>query len=243
MADINATFCLPLPVLENDRIKLTPFVPTLHQQLFYALSTAHPEAFHHLPYGPSKAELDHLLFTRIAPDPSMALYTVLDKSSANTNADATGKGDDYPFAGTMGWIGASAQHLKAEIGFVTVFPAFQRKGIATQAAGLMLRYALDLPSDGGLGLRRVQWQAYIENSKSVRLAESLGFVKEAVFRWDRVHHETDELVNGTSSYRPRVGDPKEGHPGRNAVVLAICWDDWEKERERIVALVESASRR
>ncbi|EIW77352.1 hypothetical protein CONPUDRAFT_92497 [Coniophora puteana RWD-64-598 SS2] len=235
MTDLNANFCLPLPVLENDRVRLTPFVPSLHQQFFYEAAAAHPEVFHYLPYGPSKADLDHLLYGRIAPDPSLAIYAVLDKTNVSTGVDTTGKGGGYPFVGTIGWIGASAQHLKGEITF--------RKGIATQAASMMLRYALDLPSAGGLGLRRVQWQAYVENSKSVRLSQSLGLVKEGVLRWDRVHHETDELVNGTSAYRPRAGDPREGQPGRNMMVLAICWDDWEKERGRIVALVGSASPR
>jgi len=243
MTDMNANFAFPLPVIENERIKLTPFVLSAHQQPFYEVATAHPETFHHMPYGPSIAELDQLLFKRIAPDSSLALYAVLDKTSINAGTGDTGKGNEYAFAGTIGWINAFAQHLTAEIGFVTIFPAFQRKGIATQAAGLMLQYALDLPSSGGLGLRRVQWHAYAENSKSVRLAESLGFVKEGLFRWYRVHHESNVSIEGTSMYRPRTGDPRQEQPGRNAVMLAICWDDWEKDRERIVALVESASRR
>jgi len=46
-----------------------------------------------------------------------------------------------------------------ELGPVIVLPEFQRTFVSMNAIGLLLKYVLDLPAQGGLGYRRVQWTA------------------------------------------------------------------------------------
>ena len=104
-------------------------------------------------------------------------------------------------------------------------PAFQRRRITHSAVALLLQYCLSLPSEGGLGLRRVQYQAHESNARSVALARGLGFRMECVQRWQRVLRE-DKVGNGQEA---RVGDPMPGTRGRDTAMLSVCWDDWERE--------------
>ncbi|KAG9093971.1 hypothetical protein FRC06_011292 [Ceratobasidium sp. 370] len=69
-----------------------------------------------------------------------------------------------------------------EIGYAIVLPAYQRSFVSTHAIGLLLRYALDLPADGGLGLRRVQWQTHADNAPSIRAARRMGMKLEGIMR-------------------------------------------------------------
>jgi len=95
-----------------------------------------------------------------------------------------------------------------------------------------MRFCFDLPSAGGLGLRRLQWTANPVNKASIKVAEKMGFVYEGTMRWTLV------LQEGKEGKGSREGDPVGG-PGRDSVLLAICWDDWEGEvRERVVKLME-----
>lgn len=89
-----------------------------------------------------------------------------------------------------------------------------------------MHYALDLPDRGGLGLRRVFWQANALNTASRRLAERLGYRFEGILRWDRVLPENkQEFGNGTEV---RDGDPRGRKcVGRDTAILGHCWDDWE----------------
>ena len=117
-------------------------------------------------------------------------------------------------------------------------PPFQRTHVTTNAIGLLLLYALDLPPHG-LGLRRVQWQANKLNTKSVGAAQKLGFKLEAILRWDRVLPATKASVyNGG---REREGDPRPGTVGRDTAMLALCWDDWESERGRVLQAMDRES--
>jgi len=54
--------------------------------------------------------------------------------------------------------------------------------VLTHAAGLTIKYLLDAPEDGGLGLRRCQWKANALNAKSAAAAKRLGFTFEGVLR-------------------------------------------------------------
>jgi RimJ/RimL family protein N-acetyltransferase len=106
-----------------------------------------------------------------------------------------------------------------------ILPSFQRTHVTSNAVGLLLHYALDLPVDGGLGLRRAVWQANVFNEASVRSAERMGFKLEAVLRWDRVLPiDKDDARNKKGE---RNGDPRAGCVGRDTAMLSICWDDWE----------------
>jgi RimJ/RimL family protein N-acetyltransferase len=118
-----------------------------------------------------------------------------------------------------------------EIGAVIIVKSAQRSHVTSNAAGLLMHYALNLPSDPtfpGLGLRRVVWSCHAENEPSLRTAQRLGFRREGTLRWYRVGAE------GRSGGMPtRAGDPVPRN-GRHDVFLSMCWDDWEEGGRAIV---------
>lgn len=100
-----------------------------------------------------------------------------------------------------------------------------------------MHYMLDLPERGGLGLRRVFWQANALNQPSRRLAERMGFRFEGVLRWDRVLPDNkQEFGNGV---KVREGDPRgDKCVGRDTAMFGHCWDDWEGGgREKVDAIM------
>jgi RimJ/RimL family protein N-acetyltransferase len=65
-----------------------------------------------------------------------------------------------------------------EIGFVITLKSAQRTHVTSNAVGMLMKYALNLPSDPtfpGLGLRRVQWTCDSGNKPSLTTAKRLGF--------------------------------------------------------------------
>lgn len=141
-------------------------------------------------------------------------------------------------AGIVGLLDASPENLSVEIGFVIAFPKYQRTHIATNMIGLLLEFCLELPENGGLGLRRVQWQANAENGASAKTALRLGFLYEGVKRWDRVI-PASELKPNMVERLPREGDPRRTDFGRHTTLLGLCWDDWEDgTREKVRELMK-----
>jgi RimJ/RimL family protein N-acetyltransferase len=187
----------------------------------------------HLPFGPfsSTSEFDDYLTGRIHPDPALVLFAVIDK----TRTDEFHVDDNGAFAGMIAYLNTSAANLSTEVGFVIIMPAFQRTHVTSNAVGLLLQYALNLPSEGGLGLRRVQWQTNSPNAASVAVAERMGFRKEALLKWDRVFHggwETGKAGNNRPMPRRGTavesGESNKEPMGRDTVMLSLCWDDWEE---------------
>ncbi|KAK0469818.1 uncharacterized protein EV420DRAFT_1472977 [Desarmillaria tabescens] len=131
---------------------------------------------------------------------------------------------------------ATFQNEKAEDKGTIMFAVYDRTKeegyagrthVTSNAIGILLKHSLDLPEDGGLGLRRVVWQASAANVASIRTAKRMGFKQEGVLRWHKAWPESKS--RGANGIRVRKGDPgKEVFPlGRDTVVLSICWDDWE----------------
>ncbi|KAI5986712.1 hypothetical protein EDC04DRAFT_1538463 [Pisolithus marmoratus] len=220
--DVN--FHFPVREVENDRVKLVPFVvssntgrnsaedrchqsqSSLHAELFFRGSVNHPELFCFLPYGPHEstaAIVEELVAGLIAPDPGATLYAIIDKTRSLPHSPSPSEVD---FAGVIGYLNTNTMHLKTEIGCVTILPPFQRTHVTINAVRLLMEYALNPPSLSGLGLRRVQWQANELNYRSVQAAERMGFKREGTFRWDRV------LPSGKGkpgdSVQSRAEDPK-----------------------------------
>ncbi|KAJ6516902.1 acyl-CoA N-acyltransferase [Mycena vitilis] len=227
--DPNFCFSVP-PSLQNDRVRLVPFVPSEHADAFFAVAGPHPELFTYFPWGPFTTASDFvstLIEERIQPARGMLLFAVFDITTTGAPQ----------LAGTIGLLDTSTANLSSEIGFVLTLPQFQRTHVTTNAAGLLLHWTLDGPTEGGLGLRRVAWKANANNARSVRAAERLGFRREALLRWDRVLPEwKKESGNGGSV---RAGDSKPGCVGRDTVVLSLCWDDWESgARESVNMLMQ-----
>lgn len=141
-------------------------------------------------------------------------------------------------AGIIGLLDASPENLSAELGFVVAFPKYQRTHLTTNMIGLLLQYCLELPENGGLGLRRVQWQANAQNAASIKAALRLGFLHEGVKRWERIVLASETKQN-TVEKLPREGDPRRADPGRHTAVLGLCWDDWEDgTREKVRELMK-----
>ncbi|EJU01773.1 hypothetical protein DACRYDRAFT_22170 [Dacryopinax primogenitus] len=223
-------FVLPVKELDSGKVRLVPFIPTVHMPLLMTRSAAHPELFKYVGYGPLTDLVSslHIYDRLIASDPSSTWFAVFDLTRPDKE-DASLPG---AFAGVTGLLAASAAQSQAEIGYVLYLPEFQRTHVGTHATGLLMHYLLDSPSLGGLGLRRAQWKANALNTRSVEAAKRLGFRDEGVSRWHIVLPEGKEGLD-----RPDEGDGARGK-GRHTAMLSVCWDDWkEGVREKVDALM------
>lgn len=165
------------------------------------------------------------------------LFAVINKDS---RVDTDNGKEEETLAGIIGYLNTSPANLSTEVGFVITLPAFQRTHVTSNAIGLLLQYALELPAQledgsvtGGLGLRRVQWQVNAANATSMRTAERMGFRMEANLRWDRVlpgAPEKGKVGNGRPLGPGRDKESRDGEVriGRDTVLLSLCWDDWEQ---------------
>ncbi|TDL20442.1 acyl-CoA N-acyltransferase [Rickenella mellea] len=243
--DVN--FCFPSRTISNDRLQLTPFIPSVHAETYFAETKQHPELYHYLPFQPFESvEVFNEWFEHIIHrDPQWILFAVFDKSNQGAAHERTGEVRessantsnqmDHRFAGVIGLLNTSVANLSTEIGFVFTLPAFQRTHVTSNAVGLLLQYCLELPPFG-LGLRRVQWQANAENKASIRAAERMGFEMEGIQRWQRIlpHGKFGKEVIG------REGEGcQEGlrGPGRDTAMLSMCWDDWIDEKEKVCRMM------
>lgn len=160
--------------------------------------------------------------------PSVACFAVIDKKKPASEADSEGE-----LAGMVSYMGASAAHLSAEVGYIIILPPYQRTHVTTHAVGLLLHYALDSPEQGGLGLRRMQWLADPPNKASLAAAQRMGFQLEGVLRWNRVVPDAEargKVHNGREG--PPYGETKDR--GRDTAYLSLCWDDWIGEKREVV---------
>ncbi|CRK32675.1 hypothetical protein BN1723_016304, partial [Verticillium longisporum] len=102
----------------------------------------------------------------------------------------------------------------------------------------MVRYALDGPEEGGLGLKRVEWRAHAKNAGSVKLATRLGFKIEGITRWHMLFKKgVLRGKAGNDGGVPPGGDPED--LWRDTITLSHCWDDWVKGgREQVQAAID-----
>ncbi|KAF8868553.1 acyl-CoA N-acyltransferase [Infundibulicybe gibba] len=213
----NFNFCFSIPVtLENDRLQLVPF---------YKNTLLYPDLLQYLPCGPFESIEDlttGFLETFNGSDPAHILFAIHDKTRPSTAYRAT-----HEFAGIVGMINSSAEHLQTEIGYIVILPPFHRTHVASNVVGLLLHFCLDPPTLGGLGLRRVVWQANSLNAPSIRAAERMGFRYEGTLRWARV------VPPGTGKIGiSRVGRDGEERIARHIAILGLCWEEWELEGVR-----------
>lgn len=214
-----ANFCFPIPpALQSERVKLVPFDISVHTRLLVT-AFSDESLYDFVPFGPFKDEEEFIasFWNRIKDNIGMTMFAVYDRT----------KPEESAYAGVIGYLNSSAEDLVTEIGFVIIAPTFQKTHVTSNAVGLLIKYALDMPEDGGLGLRRVVWQASAANIASVRTAKRMGFQQEGILRWHRAWPTSK--ARGANGIRVRNGDPKEEtFPlGRDTAILSICWDDWE----------------
>ena len=219
--DINWLMPLHDATLESDRVKLTPFIPSLYARGYADQAKAHPDIHRWFPFDLSTLDtILTMIENLVRRYPMCILFAVIDKA----------RGD--AFAGVIGLINTSPTNLVTEIVWAVVFPEFRRSYVTNNAVGLLLKYCLELPSSAtpGLGFRRVQWTALTENPASVAVAKRMGFKQECVMRWTWVLPEGAE-GNGIPL---RDGDPLSPRPGRHSIVFSICADDWESGGRELV---------
>ncbi|KAH9989526.1 acyl-CoA N-acyltransferase [Russula vinacea] len=228
--DINWMMPLYDDTLESDRIKLTPFIPSLYARGYADQVKAHPDLHRWFPFKLST--LDEILTqveTFMRRYPTGILFAIIDKPRGNA------------FAGVIGLLNSSPVNLTTEMAWVVVFPEFRRSYVTSNAIGLLLNYCLELPSSTtpgrprGLGFRRVQWTAHSDNKPSLAAAKRMGFKEEGEVRWSWVLPEGAE-GNGIPL---RDGDPMSPRPGRHNIVFSFCADDWESGgREHVRRLMD-----
>jgi RimJ/RimL family protein N-acetyltransferase len=219
-AEWNTSFCFPLDYdrLQDERIALIPFVPSEHLP---SLMEAFPPQALYLPFDFTPESFLEWTKPIFGDGDTNILLAVIDKATSK-------------FAGTMGMFYTSRRDFSTEFGPVITIPAFQKTYVSTHAVGVLLKHCLEIPSRGGIGMRRIQWQAHPLNAASLRLAERMGFIFEGVVRWSFVLPEGRQ---GEQALEPREGDPV-GRPGRHSKLLSLCWDDWENgARERVETLM------
>lgn len=205
--------------------------PVIHGNWYWENTKDHPELYNHFHFGPfdHKEKLFRAVFTeRVQPDRGYIVYAVYDKVFEPNPTPA----------GIIGLVDASPMNLSAEIGLLITFPRYQRTHVTSNMVGLLLQYCLDLPERGGLGLRRVQWQANVQNNASTKTALRMGFQHEGVKRWDRVILPSIGKPNAVENI-PREGDPRRTAFGRHSALFGLCWDEWEDgTREKVGELMK-----
>ncbi|KAF9066085.1 acyl-CoA N-acyltransferase [Rhodocollybia butyracea] len=216
----DTNFCFPIPdVLENEKVKVVPFIPSQHAKAL--VEGFDDNTWNYMSYGPfsSPEQFVKEFWEGLRANPAATMFTIFDKVGPLAL-------DGQPvIAGMVSYVHSSDKDACTEIGFVVILPQFQRTHVTSCMVGLLMHYALDLPEDGGLGVRRLQWVCNPNNAPSRKVAERMGFRLEGIFRWDRVLPPSKAI--GFKEGPMRKGDPWAGNGGRDSAYLSCCWDDWE----------------
>ncbi|WWD17961.1 hypothetical protein CI109_102406 [Kwoniella shandongensis] len=214
-------FCFEVKELRSDRLELRPFVPSLHAQVLAdGIAKCDPGMTKWLPRGLNEVgDVCEWAEVTIRSQPSACAWAIYTSPpGSETPVDPK----DYVFAGTISMINSDVGMMLSELGWILILEPFQRSHVLTHAAGLILHRILDMPEEGGLGLRRAQWFATSLNEKSKAAALRLGFHLDGLLRSHRV------LGKGREGVRPgRKGDYLEDQMTRDSWLASISWDQWE----------------
>ena len=228
--DLNFVYPVDFASLETQRVKLVPFVPRVYADFFWSQVSPSLDIFRYFPLiWNTREEFLTYLERGVRQDPGTILFAIIDKTRPDLEHPEFEGGS---FAGVIGLYHSIASHLVTEIGFVAVLPPFQRTHVATNAVGILMKHCLELPGTDscGLGLSRVEWKAHWKNAASARLAERMGFSREALMRW----HGALPPELAKDGKKPREGDKLPNGYGRDTVLLAISWEDWENGVRELV---------
>ncbi|KIO19337.1 hypothetical protein M407DRAFT_82917 [Tulasnella calospora MUT 4182] len=246
---LDLNFYMPIPeVLESERVKLVPFVPAVFANQYLTAVSDYPHLYDYHVYGPfhssDPAEFYLWFEERMRTDPAVLPFAIIDKTkpAPETHPDQGGQ-----LAGVLTYLRTEPQNLATEIGHLVIFPPFQRTHVTTNAVGLLLIHALEVPEKGGWGMRRVQWTAAPNNKPSIKAAERMGFKWEGILRNVRpMPGEREDLRKYKGEPRglkpsarlavlDRKGDPLPGVPSWDTAFLSLCWDDYDRsEVERLM---------
>jgi RimJ/RimL family protein N-acetyltransferase len=160
--------------VRTERLLLRPYAPADIDAL-YAYQRL-PEVHRYLYTEPrSRSEVENLVTERAG------MGTLIEAGHALTLvADLAQTGE---LAGDCMLFWHSQEHQQGEVGYV-FNPAFQGRGLATEAVGALLRLGFD-----GLGLHRITGRLDARNVASARVLERAGLRREA-------HLVENEFVKG-----------------------------------------------
>lgn len=85
------------------------------------------------------------------------------------------------FVGLIGYKDTDLHNKKTEIGY-WLSKYYQHKGIVTRSCHVLIKYIFD-----ELGMNKIRLKAVVENAKSRRVAERLGFTEEGTDREAELH--------------------------------------------------------
>lgn len=234
----------------HKQLTLTPTQDNLEEwgEAWVQDGSHNPHNYDWLTYGPFASGAEYVTWYNeyLLNDSSTILLAIVLKAGTVTRKDpATGETTttevaEGTFAGLCGLV-VQAERATMDMGQLLI-STFQRTFVGTHSNALLLHYCLDSPAEGGLGLRRVQWQANASNVASVDAAKRLGFHLEGVIRWQQVLPIGKVGSEGAGLDReglPRVGwDGRNWGPGRHTAMLSLCWEDWvDGGREHVDTLV------
>lgn len=186
------------------------------------------------PYDTEEQFVGKFIQETLQVNPNSLGLAIIDKTSPPSAADPDGA-----LAGLAGCTQASTQHQTVCIGYVIIVPQFRRSGIFSHVFALLLRYFLDTPAEGGLGLRRVEAITSKENRACAHAMQRLGLRFEGERRWHVIYADADRRrKRGNGRVVPEYG--KSSDPGRDTLNFAMCWDDWrDGGRETVKARMEA----
>lgn len=208
--------------LKSNRVELRPYVPSLHAQLLFDGVRANPEILKWLGTTEWQSLSDTLVWSeKTCRAPTSALFYAVFTGPLDPDAPPVPP-EEWSFAGVMGIIDSSYVDSTAEIGWIMIMKPYQRTHVLTHAAGLCMHRILDLPEQGGLGLRRCQWHTNVLNDASKRAALRLGYSHEGITRAQRVLHPSKIGV------RPgRPGTDRADWPARDNWWASVIWEEWD----------------
>ncbi|KAG6916946.1 hypothetical protein DXG01_004633 [Tephrocybe rancida] len=210
-AEHDVNFNIPLPrTLETPRVKLTPFIPSVHGEVFYSGYASAPELGRYLPFAFPTYSIFLSFIEFVRSDPTSVMLAIIDKSQRD---------GELGVAGVVVMMKCSPDNRAVEIGLEVMLPAFHRTVVLSIATGIILKYLLDVPSDGGVGFRRVACTSNPDNAASLRAIEKMGGRPEGIMRWSWC------LPDGVVG--KDAGNGRGDALGRDSALFAICWDDWQ----------------
>ena len=117
MSASKASFCFPVPILENSRLKLVPFDLETHGGAYIDGFKDEPQLFKYMPSGPctSVEELGRFLDRQISSRADRCWLAIILKPNVPDG--------DEVLVGTIGYLNADPANCKIEIGYVSEIPA------------------------------------------------------------------------------------------------------------------------
>lgn len=175
---LNLSFT-PFPVLETERLVLRNLSFQDKQDVFEIRSN--PITMQYIP-RPLAKNID---------DASAVIEMITGFTNRNERINwALTEKEDNKLIGIIGYVNINQDSFRAEVGYV-LHHQFAGKGLAAEAFKAVLDYGFNV-----MNLHSVEAIIRPENSSSIKLAEKVGFVKEAHFK-DYIFHNGafhDELV-------------------------------------------------